>query len=632
MSGICGLVLKELRDEVERGHLDPMVQALAFRQGGEPLTYRNGGVGFGTLRVPWYQSGIAEAKLHGHAVALTFHGSLYSIRDRGQNEEKGVAVAHTLLQYYLEQGIKFLERLRGEFVIAIWDGGSETLSLAIDRFRVQPLFYCEDHQKILFGSRMQSLLACPLPSERTIYVPSLVDIMAFSAISTPATIFREVRKLPPGHVLTHRSGASVVTRYWDINFLNPARSSEEELGEQLKARFSDAVAVRVDEDGTGPHLGAFLSGGVDSSTVIGILTQVTKAPVKSFTIGFSEEQFNELSYARISAKHFGSDHYEYIVTPKDAFNLIPVLMESFDEPFANASAIPTYYCAQLARQHGVSVLYAGDGGDELFGGNERYSTQRLFEYWTRVPYWLREGLVRPLVKAGAATRLSVFEKAMKYIQRASIPYPDRITSYGLFNTLPLSQLFEADVLKSLGNEYSPYESVRAHYFEAPAVEELDRQLYIDLKMTISDNDLFKVTRMTQAAGVAVRYPFLDQDVVDCAAAIPAKIKMRGRVLRSFYKKAYGDLLPIEVRTKTKHGFGLPIPVWLQSDKDLNEMMRELVLGSRTTQRGLFRRDALEQFVRLHQTDSASYYGAILWNVMILELWYRKNVDRSAVSC
>ena len=324
------------------------------------------------------------------------------------------------------------------------------------------------------------------------------------------------------------------------------------------------------------------------------------------------------------AKHFGAQHYEYIVTPQDARDALPVLLGSFDEPFANASAIPTYYCAQLAAKNGVNTLYAGDGGDEIFAGNERYSTQRLFDYYSDLPWLLKEWCVKPCV-AGLATvfPFGVFVKGDKYIRRASIPYPDRITSYGLFNVIPLTDMFEAAFLDSLRQPYDPYSPIRVHYHGSKAARHLDRQLYIDLKLTISDNDLFKVLRMCEANNVAVRFPFLDHRFVDFSATVPAKVKMRGRQLRSFFKNAYEELLPLDIRTKTKHGFGLPIPAWLRTDQQLNSMMMDLVLSSQSLQRGFFRRDTLQKFVDAHRTDETSFYGAILWNLMVLELWFRK---------
>ena len=626
MSGICGIFFKKQGDRIQGDEtLVAMVKALGFNDSEQGHVAAAGQVGFGVQRnLQDFRSGIARIIVQGRPVILMIHGTLYvqsSDLVRRENET-GEGIARELLASYIKNGIRAVHDLRGDFSSAIWDGRQEELYLVTDRFRVHPLFYYEDGEKFVFASRMKSLLACPFPIKRSVNPHALVDIMAFSAITTDRTVFREVKKLPPGHIFTCRNGQASIRQYWDFNFLEPDQASVDVLTQQLKAEFDDAVAARVAAD-TDRKIGAFLSGGIDSSTVTGVLTRLTHGPVKCFSIGFGEQRFNEMEYARIAARHFGSEHHEYYVTPQDTFDAIPKLLDSFDEPFANASAIPTYMCAKLAVEHGVDVLYAGDGGDELFAGNERYSSQRIFDYYTRLPNALQNWVVKPTVTALAdLTGLNLFVLGKKYIRRASIPLPERLSSYGLFNIIPMSQLLDEDVLKAIGAGYDPYHPIRGHYIKAPAATDLDRQLYVDLKITISDNDLFKVTRMTQAAGVTVRFPFLDHKLAEFAARVPAKVKMPSRELRVFFKRAYSDLLPREIIAKTKHGFGLPIPVWLRTDKQLNDMMHELVLGTRTVQRGMFRMKALEELVDRHRTETGSFYGDILWNVMAWELWLR----------
>ncbi len=626
MGGICGIVFKKQGDRIQGDEiLAAMVKALGFTDSEQGYVATGGHVGFGVQRnLQDYCSGIAKTIVQGRPVVLIIQGTLYGQSSdllRRENETRE-GIAQELLARYLKNGIRAVHDLRGDFSSGVWDGRQEELYLVTDRFRVNPVFYYEDGEKLVFASRMKSLLACPFPITRTINPQALADIMAFSAITTDRTVFREVKKLPPGHILTCRDGKTSIREYWDINFLEPDQASENDLTQRLKAEFDDAMSARLTAD-AGRKVGAFLSGGIDSSTVTGVMTRLANGPVKCFSIGFGEQRFNEMEYARIAARHFGSEHHEYYVTPQDTFDAIPKLLDSFDEPFANASAIPTYMCAKLALEHGVDVMYAGDGGDELFAGNERYSSQRVFDYYTRLPKALQDLVVKPTVTALAdLTGLNLFAMGKKYIRRASIPLPDRLYSYGLFNVLPMSQLLEEDVLNAIGSGYDPYHPIREHFFKAPAATDLDRQLYVDLKITISDNDLFKVTRMTQAAGVTVRFPFLDHKLAEFAARIPAKIKMPSRELRVFFKRAYSDLLPREIIAKTKHGFGLPIPVWLRTDKRLNDMMHELVLGARTVQRGMFRKKALEELVDRHRTEAGSFYGDILWDVMVWELWMR----------
>jgi asparagine synthase (glutamine-hydrolysing) len=613
VKGICGIVFKDRNRPLSPADLKPMVHALDDSACGKGLAIFDGSVGLTANQGTGRFEGVAEMTSEGKRLLLAFHGTVYNLRDFPALNAPALKPWSMLLQLYITEGIEFLHRLRGDFCLAIWDGRSEVLRLATDRFRVRPIFYYEDREKLLFATQMKGLLASPLTVTRTVNVESIVDMVASSIVPTPKTIFREVKKLPPGYSLTYQSGVVRLAPYWEISFLNPSDMSIAALTRELKVQVADAISVRLDADGNLDRIGTFLSGGVDSSTVTGVLTQLAKRPVKSFSIGFDEAKFNEIDYARIAARAFGSEHYEYFVTPRDVYDAIPILMESFDEPFANASAVPTYFCAKLAKAHGIDVLYAGDGGDELFAGNQRYAEQRLFDYYYKIPGWLRRLLVKPSVFAvAAALELPLFIKAKNYIQRASIPYPQRLTSYGLFKVFPMTELFTTEFLEAVGTEVQ-------------ARTELDRQLYVDLKMAISDNDLFKVTKMTEAAGITVRFPYLDHVLAEFAASISAGIKMRGRELRTFFKNAYSDLLPAQVRAKTKHGFGLPIPIWLRTDRVLNDLMHEVVLSSRSVQRGYFRRKSLEKVVELHKHDETSFYGTILWNLMILELWHRTHL-------
>lgn len=628
MSGICGIVFHDKAKQLESIHLLSMVQALDASQRGESFTVSLGPIGFGAQRFSRRLAGVSKLISHERPLALAFHGSLYNLQDLFPGEKYDSDVMVALLRLYEEEGITFLQRLRGEFSLAIWNGSTETLYLATDRFRVHPLLYYQDNDKLVFASRMKGILASPFPIKQTINPEAIVSVVSSSFIPTPKTIFKEVKKLAPGHILTYQKKEIKLEPYWEINFLQPDPTKESQLARTLKTYFTEAISVRLKVDENPNRIGTFLSGGVDSSTVTGVLTQLVGHPIKSFSIGFEEQRFNEISYARIAAQAFGAEHYEYFVSPKDTYEVIPILLEGFDEPYGNASSIPTYFCAKLAREHGVDILYAGDGGDELFGGNERYATQRLFDYYSKIPAWVREPFLKPLVFALAdGLKWSLFVKGKKYIQRASIPYPERLFSYGFFKVIPMVELFEESLLEAIGRNYDPFALTRFYYFQAPAQSELDKQLYIDLKLAISDNDLLKVTRMTEAKGVMVRFPFLDHRLAEFAATIPASIKMRGRQLRSFFKKAYADLLPLEIRTKQKHGFGLPIPVWLRTDRRLNEMMYDLILAPQSVQRGYFQKKTLERLIEHHKTDETSFYGTTLWDLMVLELWHRAYLNK-----
>lgn len=627
MSGICGVVLLGRNRNLTPAHLAPMLHALGGETHDETSVINLGAVGLGAKTFPGRLAGVEKQWIQEHPIILAFHGNLDNLSELCPTKQEEHNVVAHMLWMYLQEGIQFLQRLRGDFALALWDGRVETLHIAVDRFRVHPLFYYHDQDQFSFASRVRGILACPLPVRVTIEPEAIVDVVASSVIPTPKTIFREVKKLPPGYVLSYHAGKIALSQYWDINFLQLDKGPKEDLVNKLNVHMTEAVSVRFNQETAPDQIGTFLSGGVDSSTVTGILTQLAKRPIKSFSIGFSEQRFNELHYARIAAQAFNAENYEYFVTPQDTYGALPILVNAFDEPFANASAIPTYFCARMSHEQDVKTLYAGDGGDELFAGNERYSFQHLFSYYDKVPRWLQQSLVEPFIFTFAdKLRWSFFERGKKYILRAAIPYPERICSYSIFNFLTMSELFSDSFLEQVDNGYDPDDIVKEYYSHAPAHTDLDRHLYLDLKLSISDNDLFKVVRMTEAAGVSVQFPFLDHRLAEFAASIPTHIKMRGTRLRSFFKDAFANLLPPEIRHKEKHGFGLPIPIWLRTDRQLNEMMRDLLLSPKSMQRGYFRKAALEDLVERHQTDATSFYGTILWNLCILELWLRHYAD------
>jgi len=629
MSGICGIILNDRNRQVTRADLSPMVKALNFHGNDDGDSLSFGHVAIGAQKFPGRLAGVAHLSINGRPVSMAFHGSVYSLEELLPQRGKNFDLVAGLVDLYLNEGMEFLKQLRGEFVLAIWDSREETLYLATDRFRVHQLFYCQDEEKLVFSSRMKGFLASPFQVNRTINPEAIIHVVASSIIPAPNTIFEEVKKIPQGHFLSLKKGEIELKPYWETTFLHPSNETESILAQKFRDLFSESISARLRVNEDSSRIGTFLSGGVDSSTITGVITQLVKHPVKSFSIGFNEERFNEINYARVAAQAFGAEHYEYYVSPKDTYDAFPIFLEAIDEPFANGSAIPTYFCARVAKEHGVGTLYAGDGGDELFAGNQRYADQRLFEYYHKLPAWLREPILKPFIFSMAEKlNWAPFVKGKKYIQRANIPYHERITSYDFFKVVPLQEFIEGDILVTVGKEFNPYEIFGDYYHRAPAKNNLDRHLYIDWIVTLADNDLIKVTRMTEAAGVTVRYPFLDHKIAEFSVTVPAKMKMRGIKLRSFQKTAFADLLPLEIRRKQKHGFGLPIPIWLRMDKKLNELMHDLVLSPRSVQRGYFKKRALERLVENHQGDPTSFYGTVLWNLMVLELWQRCFIDRT----
>ena len=605
--------------------MDGMIAALTIGSAGKPVTtsiiLRQAAIGAAATQAD--SVGSAQLQRGSAPLAAVISGKLFGDRGRSTLATTDEAAA-LVLERYAADGIEFLSKLRGEFCLAIWDGEAGSLHLATDPFRTRQLFYSVAPEGLVFGSRIRSLEAAPIPFATRIHPQAVVDVIASSYVPTPRTIFQNVWKLPPAHRLTYRAGREEIAPYWDLDFRHPSTDSFGTLAGRLRGVMSDSVGDRLRADADASRrVGTFLSGGVDSSTVTRLVGDLTGRPASCFTIAFDESRYNEVNYARIVARAFGADHHELIVVPGDVTAILPVLRDAFDEPFANASAIPTYFCAKLAREHGMDAVYAGDGGDELFAGNERYDSRRVFDRYRSIPGWVRRGVVEPLVAGTAArVRLRLLERAKRFVARANASHFERITAYNFLRLHPLSEFFHEDLIESLGSDFAPYDDERRYCEDAKAETDLDRELYLDLKMAISDNDIIKVTRMCGAAGVEVRFPFLDRAVAEFAMTVPAALKMRGGQLRWFFKEAYADLLPGEVRTKKKHGFGLPIPIWLRTDPTLRAMVHDLLLSSGSRAAAYLRPAALQDLVARHERDTSSFYGTILWNVLVLENFLR----------
>ena len=334
MGGISGIVFLNEGGRLTTDHLAPMIQTLDKSVQGGSSKACFGSVGMGAQGFPGCLSGIAETKLNGQALALAFHGTIHNLKKLFHLQEHDSNPLLGLLHLYLKEGMEFLHELHGEFALAIWESSTKTLYLATDRFRVHPLFYYQDQDKFVFSSKVKGIMACPFPVKKTINPEAIVDVVANSFIPTPKTIFLEVKKLPAGYYLKCRKQEVRLVSYSEISFLSPSVADEKELTQKLKSYFDEAISIRSEKDSVSDNIGTFLSGGVDSSTITGVLSRLTKKPVKSFSIGFDEQRFNELDYARVCARAFGTDHHEYLVTPQDVCDSISILLEAFDEPFA----------------------------------------------------------------------------------------------------------------------------------------------------------------------------------------------------------------------------------------------------------------------------------------------------------
>lgn len=531
--------------------------------------------------------------------------------------------AAVLAALYLKYGAPFVEKLRGAFSVILFDRRRNEWVAAVDGFGIKRLAYYRDERVFCIATRVDAL-ARYAGVDLGINPKAIVNVLNYSANLAPDTIFTKVTRLIPGALLTVSGREAQVRQYWDIRYGVGKTASEARLSRELEQVVEQSVADHCKHDSIA-ETGAFLSGGTDSSTVLGMMTRAMGGAVQSFSIGYQEQAFNELEYARIAARKFGSNHHTYLVGPEDCFEALPKMIRCFDEPYGNSSAIPTYFCARLAEQSGVKTLLAGDGGDELFGGNERYATDKLFEIYHRVPNVLRKGLIEPVV--GLLPGNSLTNRARSYIRRANITGVERMLSYQFLNTHPPAEVFSSDFLQAVSS-YPVTEVPARHYAQAEARDHLDRLLYVDVKITLADNDLPKVTCMSELAGIQTRFPFLDRRVAEFSGQIPAWLKVKGFEKRYLFKQAFRDLLPQEIIQKKKHGFGVPVAAWMNSDRRMRELARDTLLSARSFERGYFRRTFIEDLFHKHETDDpAGYYGDTIWTFLTLELWHRQTVDR-----
>jgi asparagine synthase (glutamine-hydrolysing) len=525
-----------------------------------------------------------------------------------------------LCALYEKYGEQFVERLRGGFALLIWDLVERRLIAAVDPFGIKRLAWYDDGKTLLVASRADALRAGA--SGLRINPRAVANVLNFSVNITPETIFTGVRRLPPGTRLLASARQTREDCYWDLRYGAGRDGNEGRLSRELESILERSVADHC-ADQPSAQIGSFLSGGTDSSTVVGLMTRAKGAPVHAFSIGFEENGFDELSYAKIAAQAFGARHHTFLPSAADCFESLPAIIRSFDEPFGNSSAVATYFCARLAAEQGVHTLLAGDGGDELFGGNERYATEKIFEAYHHVPALLRSAVIEPV--AALPIEIRLLQRARGYIRRATMPGIERMLSFQFLQTHAAEEIFDDGFLQAL-DRYSVVDIPRSLYDKAAATAHLDRLLYVDMKITIGDSDLPKVTCMSELAGVRTRFPFLDRSVADFAGRVPARLKVKGFQKRYLFKRAFRNLLPIAIIQKKKHGFGIPVALWMKSDSRMRELTYDTLLSSRAMERGYFRGDFIRDLLHKHETADDVYYGDTVWTFLMLELWHRQCVD------
>lgn len=541
-------------------------------------------------------------------------GLAAAICGRPHFAEPGLAMlepAMAVLKLWQMHGVDCPKHIHGNFSIAIVDVSTRRVFLALDRIGAEKLAFSPIAGGIVFASQADMVSSHPDVGSH-LDPQGIFNFIYFYQVPAPGSIFRGVEKLLPAQWVEWNDGTLRRGFYWALHYRDQPRQDFAEESERLQSLLRESVSRSLGVD----DVAAFLSGGTDSSTISGLLKDVT-GRARTYSVGFDTAGFDEMEYARIAATRFGLESREYYLQKQDVLEVIPLIAQHYDEPFANESAVPTYFCARQAANDGFKVMLGGDGGDEIFGGNERYAKQKIFELYHQLPAVLRKGILEPVMSIPGMSALPPLRKLQSYIRQANVPLPERMETYNFIYRQPLQEMFDPDFLSQV-DVAQPKTWLDEVYDRTDSTSFINRMLHLDLKFTLADNDLRKVGGMTEAAGVEVRYPLLDDALVEFSAEIPPDWKVKGRYLRWFFKKSLTGYLPDEIINKSKHGFGLPFGIWARDYAPLRERIEDRFESFK--KRKILLPTFIDNIRNEHLSGHATYFGRMVWLILTLEEW------------
>jgi asparagine synthase (glutamine-hydrolysing) len=621
--GIAGLIGRP-EESIEASEVHRMCQTIAHRGPDDEGIYTSGPVGLGMRRLSIIDLSGGHQPIHNEnkTVWLVFNGEIYNFPElRRELEARGHRFytnsdTEMIVHLYEEMGADCVKKLRGMFAIALYDERKRSLLLARDRLGKKPLHYALHQGRLLFGSEIKTILAVAPELAETDH-EGLLQYFYFGYIPDPYTAFAQIRKLPPGHLMEYANGKMHIRQYWDVSDYgtHPA-TSEEECLQELEKRLEEAVRIRLISD---VPLGALLSGGVDSSIIVALMSRVSSGPVKTFSIGFRAEQFNEAEYARLVAERFGTQHHELILDPNLEETLV-YLSGMLEEPFGDSSMLPTYYVSRMAREH-VTVALSGDGGDELFAGYDRYLVAMERRKFDHVPRWLGQ-----MYREQLHNRIppGVYGKNLAW--NASLSPRDRyLDDVSFFPALHREKnLFTKEFVETAKTLPNPLKQWQDYYDRAPARDTLSRLMYLDMKTYLAADILAKVDRMSMATSLEVRVPMLDHEFVEWVASLPVDWKFRTGTRKYILKKLAERLgIPHQLLHRRKQGFQMPLVDWMRSE--MKDQFLRVLLEPRTLQRGYFKPEAVRSLVDEHARGRRNRSG-LLWRMLVFELWQRNFME------
>lgn len=620
MCGICGVVNRHSDAPVQFADVKKMCDVITHRGPDDEGQYVKNNVGLGMRRLSIIDLSTGAQPIYNedNSVVIVFNGEIYNHtiirRDLEAKGHKFKTKTDTeaILHAYEEYGVDCVQHLNGMFAFSIWDENKKRLFIARDRIGIKPLYYYSDEKRFVFGSELKSILQInDVPRE--VEPKALDTFLTVEYIPAPLSIFKKIYKLPAAHWLLYENGELKIQKYWHLEYKQSAKS-EPELCEELREILHDAVKIRLMSD---VPLGAFLSGGLDSSSIVAMMSKSMSEPVKSFSIGFDDSTYNELPYARAIAKHFNTDHYEEIIKP-DAVDLTEKIIHQLDEPFNDFSVLPTYMVSEMARKY-VTVALSGDGGDELLAGYDTYIAERMARQYAKFPSIVRKGALEPIITLLPPTekKKGLINKAKRFIEGARLPAELQHTRWMTFMQQAEKQLLYLPEFIDKLDGYNPHGFILEKLQHISSLDPLDQQEYIDIHTYLVDDILVKVDRMSMAVSLEARVPMLDFRFVEFAATIPSSMRLSGNRTKHILKQAMKGILPEFILNRGKEGFSIPIKNWMKNE--LKPMMLDSLSETNVKNAGYFEPKYVTHLVNEHLTGKENHSHR-LWALMMFHMW------------
>lgn len=620
MCGICGIFNYASEQPIDLVTINKMCSVMTHRGPDDEGLYidENIGLGMRRLSIIDLKTGHQPISNEDKSVWIVFNGEIYNhclIRKELESSGHRFSTSsdtEAIVHAYEEYGEDCVNKLNGMFAFAIWDKNKKKLFIARDRIGIKPLYYYHDDKSFIFGSELKVILQYPgIPKQ--IDYEALEEFLAFEYIPAPKTIFKGIYKLPQAHYISVQNQKIIINEYWKLHFKDVKRT-EDETCDELYLILKEAVKMMLISD---VPLGAFLSGGIDSSTVVALMSEVMDRPVKTFSIGFDDPSYNELEYARKVAKHFGTDHTELVIKP-DIPCWVDKIIKYIDEPFGDFSIFPTFLVSELARSQ-VKVSLSGDGGDELFAGYEHYLANNIERIYRNIPFFVRRKLV-PLVidlMPPTSEKKGLINMMKRFVEGTQ--QPDQLRHFRwmkFFGEAEKQQLFSPEV-RNVINRDASYRVFTDYFDEPNGADYLGQEIFADIKTYLCDDILVKVDRMSMANSLEARVPFLDHRFVEFAATIPSSMKLNRFRMKYIFKKCMSKILPKEIIYKQKQGFSIPIKNWLR--RDLKPLMEEVLSIERLKKEGFFN-PAYVQKLKSEHLEGLKNHSHKLWALMVFGMW------------